>query len=82
MNEIIDLSQEIFAGMPVFPGLPEVEMALHVSHDQWYGITDSDNIKGIGQGDSCDDRRVYDGRPAQQKYPKSRRILDDRHQFS
>ncbi len=38
MLEIIDLSQEIFAGMPVFPGLPEVEMSVHASHEEWDGI--------------------------------------------
>jgi kynurenine formamidase len=41
MPEIIDLSQEIFSGMPVFPGLPEVKITLHASHEQWDGITDS-----------------------------------------
>lgn len=41
MFEIIDLSQEIFTGMPVFPGLPEVSITLHVSHEQWDGITGS-----------------------------------------
>ncbi|MGB8984101.1 MAG: cyclase family protein [Anaerolineales bacterium] len=44
MAEIIDLSQEIFAGMPVFPGLPEVNITMHVSHEQWDDITDSDMI--------------------------------------
>ncbi len=44
MLEIIDLSQEIFTGMPVFPGLPEVEITLHISHEQWDGITDSDIV--------------------------------------
>ena len=44
MLEIIDLSQEIFTGMPVFPGLPEVEISMHVSHEQWDGITDSDVV--------------------------------------
>jgi kynurenine formamidase len=44
MVEIIDLSQEIFAGMPVFPGLPEVKIAMHVSHEEWDGITDSDIV--------------------------------------
>jgi len=34
MIEIIDLSQEIFTGMPVFPGLPEVKISMHVSHEQ------------------------------------------------
>lgn len=41
MIEIVDLSQEIFAGMPVFPGLPEVEITLHASHEEQDGILDS-----------------------------------------
>lgn len=44
MNEIIDLSQETFTGMPVFPGLPEVKITVHVSHEQWDGMTDSDVV--------------------------------------
>lgn len=44
MIEIIDLSQEIFSGMPVFPGLPEVNITMHVSHEQWDGVTDSDIV--------------------------------------
>jgi kynurenine formamidase len=44
MLEIIDLSQEIFSGMPVFPGLPAVEISVHVSHEQWDGIADSDVV--------------------------------------
>jgi kynurenine formamidase len=44
MIEIIDLSQEIFPGMPAFPGLPEVEITLHISHEQWDGITDSNVV--------------------------------------
>ncbi|MCL4264331.1 MAG: cyclase family protein [Anaerolineae bacterium] len=44
MVEIIDLSQEIYSGMPVFPGLPEVTITLHVSHEEWEGITDSDVV--------------------------------------
>lgn len=44
MFEIIDLSQEIFSGMPVFPGLPEVQITMHASHEQWDGITDSDVV--------------------------------------
>ncbi len=44
MLEIIDLSQEIFSGMPVFPGLPEVNITVHVSHEQWDGIPDSDIV--------------------------------------
>jgi kynurenine formamidase len=44
MLEIIDLSQEIFTGMPVFPGLPEVKITIHVSHEELEGITDSDVV--------------------------------------
>lgn len=44
MLEIIDLSQEIFTGMPVYPGLPEVSITMHVSHEQWDGITGSEVI--------------------------------------
>ncbi|HEY0432187.1 MAG TPA: cyclase family protein, partial [Pyrinomonadaceae bacterium] len=44
MPEIIDLSQEIFSGMPVYPDLPEVKISVHVSHEQWDGITGSDIV--------------------------------------
>jgi kynurenine formamidase len=44
MSEIIDLRQEIFSGMPVFHGLPEVEIRVFVSHEEWDGITDSDVV--------------------------------------
>jgi kynurenine formamidase len=44
MLEIIDLSQEIFTGMPVFPSLPEVKITVHQSHEQLDGITDSDVV--------------------------------------
>jgi kynurenine formamidase len=44
MPEIIDLSQEIYTGMPVFPGLPEVSITMHVSHEEWDDIRDSDVI--------------------------------------
>ena len=44
MPEIIDLSQEIFAGMPVFHGLPTVHITMHVSHEEWDGIFDSDIV--------------------------------------
>jgi kynurenine formamidase len=42
MIEIIDLSQEIFTGMPVFPGMPEVNVRMHVSHEEWDDIHHSD----------------------------------------
>ncbi|WP_445710281.1 cyclase family protein [Flavobacterium sp.] len=35
MKEIIDLSQEIYSGMPVFNGLPEVSFTVHATHEQW-----------------------------------------------
>lgn len=44
MTEIIDLSQEIFAGMPVFAGLPEVKITLHASHEEWDGLTGSETV--------------------------------------
>jgi kynurenine formamidase len=44
MIEIIDLSQEIYTGMPVFPGMPEVAITMHVSHEEWDGITDSEVV--------------------------------------
>jgi len=44
MLEIIDLSQEIFSGMPVFSGMPEVSITVHASHEQWDGITGSDVV--------------------------------------
>jgi len=44
MPEIIDLTQEIYSGMPVFPGLPEVGITIHVTHEQWDGITDSASL--------------------------------------
>lgn len=44
MIEIIDLSQEIYTGMPVFPGLPQVEISAYISHEEWDGITDSDTL--------------------------------------
>lgn len=44
MPEIIDLSQEIFAGMPLFPGMPDVTITVHFSHEQLDGISDSDVV--------------------------------------
>jgi kynurenine formamidase len=42
--EIIDLSQEIYSGMPVFPGLPNVDITIHVTHEEWDKITDSEVV--------------------------------------
>lgn len=44
MPEIIDLSQEIFSGMPVFKGLPGVKISMHSSHEEWEGITDAATV--------------------------------------
>ncbi|MAZ26540.1 MAG: cyclase [Cytophagaceae bacterium] len=38
MSEIIDLSQEIYEGMPVYKDLPQVKMTVHNSHEEWNGI--------------------------------------------
>jgi kynurenine formamidase len=44
MHEIIDLSQEIYSGMPVFPNMPPVQITLHASHEQWDGIVNSEVV--------------------------------------
>ena len=41
MTEIIDLSQEIYEGMPVYKDLPQVKMIVHNSHEEWNGIKNS-----------------------------------------
>jgi len=38
MIQIIDLSQEIYEGMPVYKDLPQVKMSVHNSHEEWNGI--------------------------------------------
>ena len=37
MPEIIDLSQEIYDGMPVYKGLPQVKIGIHSTHEEWEG---------------------------------------------
>jgi kynurenine formamidase len=44
MVEIIDLSQEIYPGMAVFSGHPEIEMSVAVAHEPPEGASDSDEI--------------------------------------
>ncbi|WP_224482898.1 cyclase family protein [Robertkochia aurantiaca] len=39
--EIIDLSQEIYDGMPVYKGLPEVKIQVHATHEEWAGEDES-----------------------------------------
>ncbi|MBW1297768.1 cyclase family protein [Aquimarina litoralis] len=38
MTKIIDLSQEIYEGMPVYKDLPQVKVTVHNSHEEWNGI--------------------------------------------
>lgn len=40
MRTIIDLSQEIYEGIPVYKGLPEFKMTVHATHEAWAGIDD------------------------------------------
>ncbi len=44
MPELIDLSQEIFTGMPVFPGLPQVRVTVHSSHEESDSLSGSDML--------------------------------------
>jgi kynurenine formamidase len=44
MSEIIDLSQEIYSGMPVFKTLPPVTISVHSSHEQWEGLTQASTV--------------------------------------
>ncbi len=41
MFELIDLSQEIYPGMPLFFNHPKVEISVHTSHEQLEVIPDS-----------------------------------------
>lgn len=41
MPEIIDLSQEIFEGMPVYKSLPQVKISVHNTHEEWDNIENS-----------------------------------------
>ena len=37
MTKIVDLSQEIYEGMPVYKDLPQVKISIHNSHEEWNG---------------------------------------------
>lgn len=41
MPEIIDLSQDIFDGMPVYHRLPDVKIGIHATHEEWEGTQNS-----------------------------------------
>ncbi len=47
MTDIIDLSQELFTGMPVFHGMPEVKITVHASHEQQDAIAGTDVISPL-----------------------------------
>jgi len=42
MSEIIDLSQEIYEGMPVYKSLPPVRMQVYATHEEWESLKDAD----------------------------------------
>lgn len=42
--EIIDLSQTIYSGMPVFKGMPEVKISMHSSHEEWDKIENPNTL--------------------------------------
>ncbi len=44
MTEIIDLSQEIYTGMPVYKSLPQVNITVHNTHEEWDGIKDPETF--------------------------------------
>jgi len=41
MAELIDLSQEIYEGMPVYKDLPQVKMSIYNTHEEWNGLLNS-----------------------------------------
>lgn len=43
MKEIIDLSQEIYTGMPVYNGLPSVKITVHTTHEAREGLSDAES---------------------------------------
>lgn len=42
MPEIIDLSMEIYSGMPVHKSLLDVKMDIHATHEEWEGIKNAE----------------------------------------
>ena len=47
MSEIIDLSQEIYDGMPTYKGLPDVVVSVHATHEEWEGINSDESTPGV-----------------------------------
>lgn len=44
MPQIIDLSQEIYTGMPVHKTQPPVQISVHATHEEWEGLVDADTF--------------------------------------
>lgn len=44
MRQIIDLSQEIYTGMPAHKTQPQVEVSVHATHEEWEGIENADTV--------------------------------------
>ena len=44
MLEIIDLSREIYDGMQVFSGMPQVKISVHTTHEAWEGIDEGEVV--------------------------------------
>ena len=58
MLEIIDLSQETYSGMPVFPGLPEVEITIHASHEQERGVLLRRPVSPVNVFKACEHQSI------------------------
>jgi kynurenine formamidase len=44
MAELIDLSQELFSGMPVFKGMPPVSISVHRTHEEAEGVPVNEGV--------------------------------------
>ena len=44
MTKIIDLSQEIYSGMPAHKTQPPVKISVHATHEEWEGLENTDTI--------------------------------------
>ncbi len=49
MSEIIDLSRELYDGMPVFSGMPPVRVTVHATHEEWEGIESAESTPAVNR---------------------------------
>lgn len=49
MTEIIDLSQELHPGMPIFSSLPPFQMSVHATHEEWDHIESDQATPAVHQ---------------------------------